>query len=75
MKNKPVGKSPYTVLNRICNLMPRAKHRRKKAAIKCHLSLSLQNHLPQAVCVERARAARQPIRPIPVQPLAGTPEL
>jgi hypothetical protein len=49
--------------------MPWAKHRRKKAAIKCHLSLNLQNHLPQAVCVEKDPAARQPIRPIPCIPL------
>ena len=36
------------------NCIDWARHRRKKAAVKCHLSLNLQNHLPQAVCVEEA---------------------
>ena len=43
-----------TTIALVANCMPWAKHRRKKAAVKCHLSLNRQNHLPQAVCVEEA---------------------
>jgi hypothetical protein len=43
-----------TTISLVANCMPWAKHRRKKAAVKCHLSLNLQNHLPQAICVEEA---------------------
>ena len=52
---KPIFAMDSTTIGLVANCMPWAKHRRKKAAVKCHLSLNLQNHLPQAVCVERAR--------------------
>jgi IS4 transposase len=52
---KPIFAMDSTTIALVANCMPWAKHRRKKAAVKCHLSLNLQNHLPQAVCVEKAR--------------------
>ena len=52
---KPVFAMDSTTIALVANCMPWAKHRRKKAAVKCHLSLNLQNHLPQAICVEEAR--------------------
>ena len=52
---RPIFAMDSTTIALIANCMPWAKHRRKKAAVKCHLSLDLQNHLPQAVCVEKAR--------------------
>lgn len=51
---KPIFAMDSTTIALVANCMPWAKHRRKKAAVKCHLSLDLQNHLPQAVCVEEA---------------------
>jgi hypothetical protein len=51
---KPIFAMDSTTISLVANGMPWAKHRRKKAAVKCHLSLNLQNHLPQAVCVEKA---------------------
>ena len=51
---KPIFAMDSTTIALVANCMPWAKHRRKKAAVKCHLSLNLQNHLPQAVCVEEA---------------------
>ena len=52
---KPIFAMDSTTIALAANCMPWAKHRRKKAAVKCHLSLNLQHHLPQAVCVEEAR--------------------
>ena len=52
---KPIFAMDSTTISLVANCMPWAKHRRKKAAVKCHLSLNLQNHLPQSVCVEKAR--------------------
>ena len=52
---KPIFAMDSTTIALVANCMPWAKHRRKKAAVKCHLSLNLQNHLPQSVCVEKAR--------------------
>ena len=52
---KPIFAMDSTTIALVANCMPWAKHRRKKAAVKCHLSLNLQNHLPQTVCVEKAR--------------------
>ena len=52
---KPIFAMDSTTIALVANCMPWAKHRRKKAAVKCHLSLNPQNHLPQAVCVEKAR--------------------
>ena len=51
---KPIFAMDSTTIALVANCMPWAKHRRKKAAVKCHLSLNLQNHLPQAICVEEA---------------------
>ena len=51
---KPIFAMDSTTIALVANCMPWAKHRRKKAAVKCHLSLDLRNHLPQAVCVEEA---------------------
>ncbi len=50
----PIFAMDSTTIALVASCMPWAKHRRKKAAVKCHLSLNLQNHLPQAVCVEEA---------------------
>ena len=52
---KPIFAMDSTTISLVANCMPWAQHRRKKAAVKCHLSLNLQNHLPQTVCVEKAR--------------------
>lgn len=51
---KPIFAMDSTTIALVANCMPWAKHRRKKVAVKCHLSLDRQNHLPQAVRVEEA---------------------
>ncbi len=43
-----------TVIELVANCMDWAKHRRRKAAAKCHLRLNLQNLLPQCVIIDTA---------------------
>jgi len=44
-----------TTIQLVANCMDWAKHRRRKAAAKCHLRLNLQNFLPNCVIVDTAR--------------------
>src|SRR5712691_8802271 len=44
-----------TTIQLIANCMDWAKHRRRKAAAKCHLRLNLQSFLPQFAIVDTAR--------------------
>lgn len=43
-----------TTIALVANCMPWAKHRRRKAAAKCHLRLDLQSFLPSCAIVEEA---------------------
>lgn len=51
---QPIFAMDSTTIALVANCMPWAKHRRKKAAVKCHLSLNLGNRLPQVICVDEA---------------------
>ena len=44
-----------TTIQLVANCMDWAKHRRRKAAAKCHLRLNLQSFLPHCVIVDTAR--------------------
>ena len=44
-----------TTLQLVANCMDWAKHRRRKAAAKCHLRLNLQSFLPRFAIVDTAR--------------------
>jgi len=44
-----------TTIQLVANCMDWAKHRRRKAAAKCHLRLNLQSFLPSCVLVDTAR--------------------
>lgn len=44
-----------TTIQLVANCMDWAKHRRRKAAAKCHLRLNLQSFLPNCVIVDTAR--------------------
>ena len=44
-----------TTLQLVANSMDWAKHRRRKAAAKCHLRLNLQSFLPRFAIVDTAR--------------------
>src|SRR5437867_12888766 len=44
-----------TTIQLIASCMDWAKHRRRKAAAKCHLRLDLQSFLPRFVIVDTAR--------------------
>jgi hypothetical protein len=44
-----------TTIQLVANCMDWAKHRRRKAAAKCHLRLNLQNFLPQYVIIDTAK--------------------
>lgn len=44
-----------TTIQLVANCMDWAKHRRRKAAIKCHLRLDLQSFLPSFVIIDTAR--------------------
>jgi len=43
-----------TTIHLVANCMDWAKHRRRKAAAKCHMQLNLQNFLPQFAIVKNA---------------------
>jgi hypothetical protein len=49
-----------TTIELVANCLDWAKHRRRKAAAKCHLRLNLQSFLPQCVIVETARGQDNP---------------
>jgi hypothetical protein len=44
-----------TVIELVANSLDWAKHRRRKAAAKCHLRLDLQSFLPRCVIIDTAR--------------------
>lgn len=44
-----------TTIQLVANCMDWAKHRRRKAAVKCHLRLDLQSFLPSFVIIDTAR--------------------
>lgn len=44
-----------TTIQLVANCMDWAKHRRRKAAVKCHLRLDLQTFLPSFVIIDTAR--------------------
>jgi len=44
-----------TTIQLVANCMDWAKHRRRKAAAKCHLRLNLQSFLPQCAIIDTAR--------------------
>jgi hypothetical protein len=44
-----------TTIELVANCMDWAKHRRRKAAVKCHLRLELQRFLPSFVLIDTAR--------------------
>jgi hypothetical protein len=44
-----------TVIQLVANCLDWAKHRRRKAAAKCHLRLDLQSFLPHCVIIDTAR--------------------
>ena len=44
-----------TVIELVANCLDWAKHRRRKAAAKCHLRLDLQSFLPRLVVIDTAR--------------------
>lgn len=51
---RPVHLVDATVIPLVANCMDWAKHRRRKAAAKCHLRLNLQSFLPAFVCIDTA---------------------
>ncbi len=46
-----------TTIQLVANCMDWAKHRRRKAAAKCHMQLNLQTFLPQFAIVKEAKAS------------------
>jgi len=46
-----------TTIQLLANCLDWAKHRRRKAAAKCHLRLNLQSFLPRFAIVDTARDA------------------
>jgi len=44
-----------TTIERVANCMDWAKHRRRKAAAKCHMRLDLRSFLPRFAIVDTAR--------------------
>ncbi len=44
-----------TTIKLVANCMDWAKHRRRKAAAKCHMQLNLQSFLPQCAIIKEAR--------------------
>lgn len=46
-----------TTIQLVANCLDRARHRRRKAAAKCHLRLNLQSFLPRFAIVDTARDA------------------
>jgi hypothetical protein len=52
---RPIQIVDATVIQLVANCMDWAKHRRRKAAAKCHLRLNLQSFLPQFAIIDVAR--------------------
>lgn len=52
---KTVHALDSTTIQLVANCMDWAKHRRRKAAAKCHLRLNLQTFLPQCAIIDTAR--------------------
>ncbi len=53
--NKTIHAMDSTTIQLVANCMDWAKHRRRKAAAKCHLRLNLQSFLPQCVIIDTAK--------------------
>jgi hypothetical protein len=54
---RPIHVIDSTTLELVARCMDWAKHRRRKAAAKCHLRLDLQSFLPSFVVIDTAREA------------------
>jgi DDE family transposase/uncharacterized protein DUF4372 len=52
---RPIYLVDATTIQLVANCMDWARHRRRKAAVKCHLSLDLQTFLPSFVIIDTAR--------------------
>ena len=52
---RPIQLSDATTIQLVANCMDWAKHRRRKAAVKCHLRLDLQTFLPSFVIIDTAK--------------------
>jgi hypothetical protein len=52
---RPVHLVDATTIQLVANCMDWAKHRRRKAAVKCHLRLDLQSFLPSFVIIDTAK--------------------
>ena len=53
----PIHAVDSTTIHLVASCLDWAKHRRRKAAAKCHLRLDLQSHLPNFVLIDTARDA------------------
>jgi hypothetical protein len=53
--SKTIYAMDSTTIQLVANCMDWAKHRRRKAAAKCHLRLNLQSFLPQCAIVDTAK--------------------
>lgn len=53
--NKTIHAMDSTTIQLVANCMDWAKHRRRKAAAKCHLRLNLQSFLPQCAIIDTAK--------------------
>ena len=53
--SKTIHAMDSTTIQLVANCMDWAKHRRRKAAAKCHLRLNLQSFLPQCAIVDTAK--------------------
>ncbi len=53
--NKTIHAIDSTTIQLVANCMDWAKHRRRKAAAKCHLRLDLQSFLPQCAIIDTAK--------------------
>jgi len=51
---RPIHLADATTIQLVANCMDWAKHRRRKAAVKCHLRLDLQSFLPGFVIIDTA---------------------
>jgi Transposase DDE domain/Domain of unknown function (DUF4372) len=52
---RPIHLADATTIQLVANCMDWAKHRRRKAALKCHLRLDLQTFLPSFVIIDTAK--------------------
>ncbi|MCP4678556.1 MAG: IS4 family transposase [Deltaproteobacteria bacterium] len=53
--SKTIHAMDSTTIQLVANCMDWAKHRRRKAAAKCHLRLNLQSFLPQCAIIDTAK--------------------